>query len=589
MKTFPKIGIRPIIDGRWFGVREGLEEQTRQMARAAKELIESEIRYPDGTPVQCVISDCTIGGGEESARCAAQFETESVCATLSVTPCWCYGTETMDLNPNTIKAVWGLNATERPGAVYLAAVMAAHNQRGLPAFSIYGRDVQDLGDQTIPDDVREKILRFARCAIAVGLMNNRAYVGFGSVCMGIMGSYLDPQFFQDYFGIRAEWIDMTEVLRREKLHIYDQEEYERALAWAKENCPEGFDKNPPEKQHTPEQKAAEWEMNVKMALILKDVMLGNPKLAEIGWEEEALGRNAILGGFQGQRMWSDWMPNADFCESILNTTFDWNGKKQPTVFATENDNLNGLSMLFCHLVTGQASLFADVRTYWSPDAIERVSGWKPEGTAAKGFIHMINSGAACLDATGAVKDEDGNGIQKAWWDMEEKDIQACLKATDWCPADLGYFRGGGFSSHFKTQAEMPYTMIRINLIKGIGPVLQIAEGWTTTLPDHVHDILDKRTDPTWPTTWFVPRTHGEGAFKDVYTVMANWGSNHAAGTYGHIGRDIVTLASMLRIPVSMHNLEDDELFRPHAWSAFGTKDPERADYEACKTYGPLYK
>ncbi|MFR9047417.1 MAG: L-fucose isomerase, partial [[Clostridium] leptum] len=450
MTNYPTIGIRPIIDGRRFGVRESLEEKTMQMAKMAKELIESEIRYPDGTPMKCVISDCTIGGGEEAARCAQQFATQNVCATLSVTPCWCYGSETMDLDPSTIKAVWGFNGTERPGAVYLAAVMAAHNQRGLPAFSIYGHDVQDVTDSTIPCDVKEKILRFARCACAVGVMKNKAYVGIGSVSMGIMGSFCNPQFFQDYLGIRAEWVDMTEVLRRMKLEIYDHEEFERALAWTKAHCPEGFDKNPPEKKHTDAQKEEEWAFVVKMTLICRDLMLGNPKLAEMGWEEESMGRNGILGGFQGQRMWSDWQPNGDFTEAFMNTTFDWRGKKQPIPFATENDGLNAVSMMFGNLLTNQASVFADVRTYWSPEAVERVTGWKPEGKAAGGFIHLINSGAAALDATGASTDENGNHVMKKWYDMTDADIDGCLKATDWCHADLGYFRGGGFSSHFKT-------------------------------------------------------------------------------------------------------------------------------------------
>ena len=588
MKTYPKIGIRPIIDGRRLGIREGLEEKTRAMAEAAKLLIEENVTYPDGTPVQCIISNCSIGGGEEAARCADQFSRENVYATLSVTPCWCYGSETMDINPKTIKAVWGFNGTERPGAVYLAAVMAAHNQRGLPAFSIYGHDVQDLSDNVIPEDVKEKLIRFAKSAITVGLMENRAYVGIGSVSMGIAGSNVDAQFLQEYLGIRAEWVDMTEVLRRIQYEIYDKEEYEKAIAWVEENCREGFDKNPENIRHTAEQKQEEWERSVKLTLICKDIMQGNPKLAGMGWEEEALGRNGIMGGFQGQRMWSDWCPNGDFTESILNTSFDWNGKKQPMIFATENDHLNAVSMLFGHLLTGRTSIFADVRTYWSPDAVNRVSGWQPDGRAKNGFIHLINSGAAALDATGAVK-ADGTSVMKQWWDMTETDIKECLQASDWCPADLFYFRGGGFSSHFRTNAEMPVTLIRVNLVKGIGPVLQLAEGYTVVIPDDVHTIIDQRTDPTWPTTWFAPRLTGEGAFTDVYSVMANWGSNHGAFVYGHIGKDLITLASMLRISVPMHNVDKKEIFRPHAWSAFATECLEFADHKACQTYGPRYQ
>ena len=583
----PRIGIRPIIDGRQGGIREGLEEQTRKMAAMAKELIESNLYYTDGTPVEAVVFDGTIGGGAEAAKCAEYFSTQNVVGTLSVTPCWCYGSETIDLDPYTVKAVWGLNGTERPGAVYLAAAMAVHAQRGLPAFAIYGKDVQDKDEERIPEDVAEKILRFARAAVAVGSMRNKAYVGLGSVAMGIGGSFLDGNLMQKYFGIRAEWVDMTEITRRITLGIYDVKEYEKELAWIKKNCKEGRDVN--ENPRSREDKDKQWEFIAKMTLVVKDIMLGNPKLNDIGRYEEARGKNAILGGFQGQRMWTDWLPNGDFTESILNTSFDWNGKKEPFVLATENDTLNGMSMLILKLLNQTASVFADVRTYWSPEAVTRVTGWTPEGKAAGGFIHLINSGAAALDGTAMAKNANGEAVMKPWWQMTDKDISECLKATDWCQANLGYFRGGGFSSHFKTEAEMPVTMLRMNAIDGLGPVLQIAEGYTVTVPDDVQKILWDRTDPTWPSTWFVPRLTGEGAFKDVYSVMANWGANHGAFTYGHIGADIITLASMFRIPVNMHNVPAGKIFRPHAWTAFGTENAESADYRACLNYGALYK
>ena len=586
--SYPKIGIRPTIDGRWGGIREGLEEQTMNMAKAAARYLEKNLNYPDGTKVQCIISDTTIGGAYEASKCAEKFSKENVCATLTVTPCWCYGTETMDLDPLTIKAVWGFNGTERPGAVYLAAVMAAYAQKGLPAFSIYGKDVQDMDDKELPEDVKEKILTFGKCAMAVGLMRNKSYVNMGSVSMGIMGSFCDPEFFQKYLGIRAEWVDMTEILRRVNNGIYDVEEYERALKWTKENCKEGYDLNPEDKRVSPEQKEEQWKFVVKMTLACRDIMLGNPKLNELGYHEEAMGRNAIAGGFQGQRMWTDWLPNGDFTESILNSSFSWDGKKEPTVLATENDTLNGVAMLFGKLLTGTASVFADVRTYWSPDAVLRVTGKKPQGLAENGFIHLINSGSAALDAVGLSKDNSGKNCIKPWWDMEDKDIKACLEAVDWCPANLGYFRGGGYSSHFRTQSEMPITLIRVNLVQGIGPVLQIAEGHTITLEEDMHKILDERTDRTWPTTWFVPRLGVKG-FEDVYSVMKNWGANHGAFSYGHIGKELITLASMLRIPVSLHNIEDKDIFRPHSFAAFGTKDLEAADYRACAAYGPLYK
>ena len=585
---YPKIGIRPTIDGRWGGIREGLEEQTMGLANAAKELMET-LRYPDGTNVQVVISPCTIGGGAEAARCEEFFSTQNVVATLTVTPCWCYGMETFDMNPNTIKAVWGFNGTERPGAVYLAAVLAAYAQKGLPAFSIYGHDVQDVGDRTVPADVAEKILRFARCAVAVGWMKNKAYLNIGGVSMGIMGAFCDTQVMQKYFGLRAEWVDMTELLRRMTLEIYDKAEYEKALAWIKASCKEGLDCNDgkvlPEiiqrsKVVNPDK---DWEFVAKFSVIVRDLMFGNPKLDELGWHEEALGRNAVAGGFQGQRQWTDWLPNGDFTEAIMASTFDWNGARQPTAFATENDTLNGLSMLLGTLVTGTAPCFHDVRTYWSPEAVERVTGWKPTGTAANGFIHLINSGATALDCTGAA-----DGQMKPFWEMTEENIKACLEATDWCRANYEYFRGGGFSSHFKTQAEMPVTMLRLNIVEGVGLCLQIAEGSTATLPDSVHVPLDQRTDPTWPTTWFAPRTTGVGAFSDVYSVMANWGANHGVTVYGHVGADLITLASMLRIPVTMHNVPAEKVYRPHSWAAFGTQDTQAADYAACKHYGPLY-
>ena len=585
----PIIGIRPIIDGRRRGIRESLEDQTMNMAKAAKELIESKLFYPDGTHVECVIADTTIGGGAEAAACAEKFSKLNVCATLSVTPCWCYGSETMDLDPLTTKAVWGFNGTERPGAVYLAAVMAAHAQRGLPAFAIYGHDVQDMNDTTIPADVEEKILRFARCAIAVGMMRGKAYCGLGAVAMGIAGSFEDPDFLQKYLGIRAEWVDMVEILRRIDLGIYDHAEYEKELAWIKKNCKKGLEVNIPELQNNAEQDEKEWEFIAKMTIIVRDIMLGNPVLADMGYVEESNGRNAIFGGFQGQRQWTDYKPNADFTEAILNTTFDWNGKRPPFILATENDGLNGLAMLLLNLVTNRPAIFSDVRTYWSPDAVKRVADYEVTGKAANGFMHLINSGASALDGNGASKDENGESVMKEWWNVTDADMQAMLEATKWAPANKGYFRGGGFSSQYVSKGEMPVTMVRVNLVDKLGPVIQIAEGYTVELPDKVNHALLDRTDPTWPSIWFAPSLTGEGAFTDVYSVMANWGANHGASVYGHVGADIITLASMLRIPVSMHNVPAEKIYRPHAWSAFGTTNTEDADYRACAAYGPLYK
>ena len=589
--SYPVIGIRPTIDGRRgpLKVRESLEVQTMNMAKNAAKLISENVFYSNGEPVKVVIADTTIGRVAEAAACADKFKKEGVDITLTVTPCWCYGSETMDMDPMTIKAVWGFNGTERPGAVYLAAVLAGHAQKGLPAFGIYGHDVQDADDKTIPCDVAEKILRFARCAVAVATMRGKSYLQIGSICMGIAGSIVNVELFEEYLGMRVESVDEVEIIRRMSEGIYDKNEYEKALAWVKAKCNPDFDKNPAELQRTKEQKEKDWEFTAKMACIIKDLMNGNPNLPE-GAEEEMVGHNAIAAGFQGQRQWTDFYPNCDFPESILNSTFDWNGAREPYILATENDTLNGVSMLFMKLLTGRAQIFADVRTYWSGDAIKRVTGYEIEGKAkeADGFIHLINSGAACVDACGEVKDENGNAVMKKWWEMTDKDIDACMKATTWPYADLGYFRGGGYSSRFVTRAEMPCTMIRLNMVKGLGPVMQIAEGWTVSVPDEVTDKLWKRTDYTWPCTWFAPRCTGKGAFKTAYDVMNNWGANHGAISYGHIGADLITMCSMLRIPVCMHNVDEDKIYRPAAWNAFGM-DKEGQDYRACQAYGPMYK
>ncbi len=584
----PKVGIRPVIDGRERGVRESLEEQTMNMAKAAAKLIEEQLRFPGGEEVECVISDNTIGGVAEAAMCAEQFENEGVGVSLTVTPAWCYGTEVMDTNPWIPKAVWGFNGTERPGAVYLAAALAGYSQKGLPAFGIYGRDVQDAGDETIPGDVEEKILRFVKAALAVAQMKGKSYLSLGYTSMGIAGSMVNPDFFQEYLGMRTEFVDMSEVKRRLDEEIYDKAEFEKALAWTRENCREGADGNPPELQGDRERKDWEWETVVKMTLIFRDLMIGNPKLKEAGFGEESRGRNAIAAGFQGQRQWTDYYPNGDFSETILNSSFDWNGIREAFVFATENDSLNAAPMLFGHLLTNTSQIFSDVRTYWSPAAVKRVTGKELTGIAKEGIIHLINSGSTTLDATARQRNASGEPAMKPFWDITGEEVKSCLENTRFCPAEREYFRGGGYSSQFKTAGQMPVTMSRINLVKGLGPVLQIAEGFTVELDDDVHRILDKRTNPTWPTTWFVPRTTGKGAFKDVYSVMANWGANHGAISYGHIGADLITLASMLRIPVCMHNVDEDLVFRPSAWNAFG-EDKEGADYRACQNFGPLYK
>ena len=581
---FPKVGIRPVIDGRRRGVRESLEEQTMNLARTAAELISSNLKYPNGKKVECILSDTTIGGVAESALCEEKFRKEGVGISLTVTPCWCYGSETIDMDPLRPKAIWGFNGTERPGAVYLAAALAGHTQKGLPAFGIYGRDVQDAGDNTVPGDVQEKILRFVKAGLAVSYMKSKSYLSMGSVSMGIAGSIVNEDFFQEYLGMRNEYIDMSEFNRRINEEIYDKDEFDRALEWTKKWCKEGIETNAVPR--SAKEKAKDWETVVKMTLIARDLMVGNPCLKEKDLGEEAMGHNAILSGFQGQRQWTDHMPNGDFMEAILCSSFDWNGIRPPYLLATENDSLNGASMLLGYLLTNTTQMFSDIRTYWSPEAIERVSGHKPTGRAENGVIHLINSGASALDFSGR-QEKNGKPVIKPFWEISLKDAEACLKATRWPAAVTEYFRGGGFSSQFDTKGGMPITISRINIVKGLGPVLQMAEGWTVELPKDVHELLCGRTNPTWPTTWFVPRLTDEGAFADVYSVMANWGANHCASSYGHVGADILTLASMLRIPVNMHNVPSDKIFRPSAWNAYGM-DPEGSDYRACKMYGSLY-
>ena len=579
-----RIGIRPTIDGRRRGIRESLEVQTMNMAKAAAELISSKLRYNDGTPVECVIADTTIGGVYEASLCEEKFAANNVTATLTVTPCWCYGSETMDMNPLTQKAVWGFNGTERPGAVFLASVLASHAQKGLPAFGIYGHEVQDCDDTEIPADVEEKILRFARAAVAVGEMRGKSYLSMGSVAMGIAGSIVDPDFFEEYLNMRCESVDMCEIIRRVNEGIYDKEEYEKALAWTRKNCKQNADIYNGDKGKDQAGHDADWEYVVKMAIIARDLMIGNPKLAEMGFVEESCGHNAIAAGFQGQRQWTDFMPNGDFLESVLCSSFDWNGIRKPFVVATENDCCNGVAMLFGNLLTNSAAGFSDVRTYWSPEAVKEATGFDLD---VPGLIHLINSGATTMDATGC-QSKDGHPAMKPFWEISEKEAADCVAATVWTPANLGYFRGGGYSSTFLTKKGMPVTMSRLNMVKGLGPVLQIAEGYTHELPEDINKKLVDRTDPGWPTTWFVPNLTGAGAFKDVYSVMANWGANHGAFHYGHIGADLITLASMLRIPVCMHNVPEDKIFRPSTWNAFGM-DKEGADYRACANFGPLYK
>ncbi len=578
-----------MIDGRLGGVRESLEDQCTGMAQRVAAFISENLRYPNGKPVECVIADSNIGGVAEACACEEKFKRENVGVSLTVTPCWCYGSETMDMDPHRPKAIWGFNGTERPGAVYLAATLAGHTQKGLPAFGIYGRDVQDVGDTRIPEDVQKKILGFVRAGLAVATMRGRSYLSMGGTSMGIAGSMVNYEFWEKSLGMRVEDIDMSEFAGRMRDGIFDGREYEKALAWVKQHCREGKDFNSQDLRRSREHLDREWEDSVKMALIARDLMVGNPRLKELGYAEQAHGHNAIAGGFQGQRQWTDYFPNGDFLEAILNSSFDWNGRRAPYIVATENDAMNAATMLFGWLLTNSAQIFADLRTYWSPEAVKRVTGHELQGSAANGILHLINSGPAALDGTGQQTGPDGKPAMKPFWEIRDEEVSRCLEATTWHPSNGGYFRGGGMSTRFRTRGGMPSTMARLNLVAGLGPALQIAEGETVELPNEVHDALDSRTDPAWPTTWFSPRLTGIGSFRSTYEVMNSWGANHCVLSYGHIGDRLITLASMLRIPVYMHNVNEDRIFRPSAWKSFGTQDLEGADFRACAALGPLYR
>jgi L-fucose/D-arabinose isomerase len=298
------------------------------------------------------------------------------------------------------------------------------------------------------------------------------------------------------------------------------------------------------------------EVMVKMTLIIRDLMIGNPVLKDMGYGKEAEGHNAIASGLQGQRAWTDFMVNGDFAETILNSSFDWNGIRQPFVVATENDALNGIPMLLEHLLTGQTSIFSDVRTYWSTEAVKRVTGHVLDGRAKDCIIHLINSGSTTLDGTGEMRGESGNPVMKPFWDIKDNEVKSCLKATRFCPANREYFRGGGFSTDFLTRGGTPVTMARINLVRGLGPVLQIAEGHTVDLPENVYDTLDSRTDPTWPSTWFVPILTGQGAFR--YT----WGAT-SANRYTVFTQNITEGAQTVMTPLQKLFVTNDVALADH--------------------------
>ncbi len=583
--TYPKIGIRPTIDGRENGVRESLEVQTMTMANTLKSHIENNYCYPDGTPVQVVVAESTIGRYKEATDCEELFEKNNVCASITVTPCWCYGMEVIDLHPTRIKAVWGFNGTERPGAVFLNAVLSAHNQLGLPAFGIYGSEVMDNDRTDIPDDVIPKIDKFIKGALAVGQLKNKSYLQIGGVSMGIAGSLVDFSLFQKYFNMNVVQVDMIEIMRRIDEGIFNPNEFETARAWVSENCTEIPDINKEHLKLTDLEIEEGLDFVTKMTLIIKDMMHGNEWLRNNGYNEEGLGNNSIAGGFQGQRQWTDYLPNGDFSETILNSSFDWNGPKSPTILSTENDALNGITMLFGHLLTNTAQVFCDVRTYWSPEAIKNLGNFTIDENLEDGMLHLINSGSAALDGTGKMRDENGNPVIKPFYDVTDEDMKNCLQATKWPVANREYFRGGGFSTNYLSEGEIPFTMTRVNLVNG-EPSIQIIEGKSIEISNDLYNAINDRTDPTWPSTFFIPN---ENTPLSTYEVMNNWGANHCVLTYGHVGDLFITLASMLRIPVSLHNIEEDRIYRPTMWTHYGTLDKTGSDFRTCEKLGPLYE
>jgi len=588
LNKLPVIGIRAVIDPRR-KVYNRTYGQTQDMASSVADYLSDHVKYPNSLPLKCVVYQKCVSNIVEAQECSDYFKHLNVGAVITVATGWCYPLETMLLDAGIPHAVWGFNGTERPGAVFLAALTAACNLKGLPMFKIYGKEVREKDDKRIPEDVGRKLLSFTRAALAASLMKGKSYLSLGTVSMGISGCISDELFFQQYLGMRISYVDMSEIQRRMNKGIYDPEELSKAIEWFSNNCKEGVDYNDPSLMHTKEQKAEDARDSIKLAIIVKDMMKGNQKLQDMGYEEEAAGYGAVAGGFQGQRAWTDQNANGDFMEAILNSTFDWNGRREPIVIATENDSSNAVSMLFGYLLTHTPQIFCDVRTYWSPETVKRITGEELEGRAKGGMIHLLNSGAAALEGSGCLT-KDGKPVIKPYWEMTEDDIKSCLQSTRWSPAMLDQFLAGGFSSTYSTKGEMPVTITRLNMVYGIGPVLQIAEGYTYEASPNIHMNLLGRTDPTWPSTWFVPNTiPGDAAYNDVYSVMESWGANHCSMSYGHIGSELITLASMLRIPVTMHNVETNNLFRPALWKAYGTKELEAADRYACAALGPLYK
>lgn len=575
-----KIGIRMLVDNRP-ALRAQQQQALFKLAEQVRLLLEGQVRYGDGVPAQCVIAPQPVGCVRDAAAVSELFRAERVGAVINIARAWAYPAEVMEYDTQLPQAVWGFSGSNYPGTVFMGAAVATAAQRGCPLFKIYGRDIQAGQDLRVPEDVADKLVRFAQCALALATLRGKTYLAVGSMCMGIGASAVDHAFFQCYLGMRTQMVDTAEILRRMEQKIYDPQEYARARRWAKENCREMQDPNPCALQQPAPQKQVAWDDSVKLALILRDLMQGNPALARQGHPEEAQGCLALAASFQGQRHWTDWQVSSDFAEAVLNSSFDWDGPRRPVTVATENDALQAAAMLMGTLLTGTAQIFCDMRAYWSPQAVQAHFGTVPP-TAEKGFLYLTNSGPAPLDGTLAA------GATKPFWAMTAEDMEGCIQHTQWGADKRAVFAGGGFSTSYQAAGGVPMTMVGLSLVKGLGPVLQIIEGETIALQPDLADALTQCTDPTWMRLFFVPRLTQAGVCSSVYNIVESWASNHCTLCGGHRAKAFTTLASMLRIPVCLHNLPPRQLFRPAVWGLYGEPGSTEADFRACQNYGPLY-
>jgi L-fucose isomerase len=580
----PTIAITPVADGR-VGAFEANSEKTWRMAEKVYNLISENVVLPDGRPVRVVVAPEIVYGARSGAIAQAAFARENVCANIWVARSWCYSDELMSAcqgigSSEWQQAAWGLNATDRPGAVWLKAFCAAMDEKKKPIFSIYSPEIEDE-EGPICDFVSERLLRFARCATAVGYIRGKNYLSIGGVSMGIIGSDLRRNALLDVFGMGSASFDMSGLNTRINDKFYDEDEVRRAFEWMKASFK--FDFGQGERPLPPDELLMQ---SCRLGVIVKDLMRGNANLASrnVEW---AQGYNALVAGTQGQRQWTDGHPNFDTAESVLNSLFDWNGFRSAMTVATENDSKNGIGMAIANILSGGMSqLFADIRTNWTAESIKKASGVDVSGICPRGIIDKRNSGAAALEYAVDLYEICGmpksTPIQKLMAklrenpDLQEKAIKAIKENTTYMAAALTYFPGDGLSSHFRSPGGLPMTAYRYNMV-GEMVTCSVVEGETVGLPKNVGDMISERTDPTWPESAWAPRD------MTSFEYMNEIGPNHDGNSLGLIGADFITFNSMLRIPVDMHNISKEDIFRPTLWSRFGGDD-----YRACEFLGSVY-